>query len=143
MYRIPALRPQIDWSFRYPPSAPLIEQPPTPPASPDASEGSSSEIPVQDWSKLPPESAYFLGVNRGRQSLRRSYLSGVLTPYMPGKRSFGVNLKTREGQDLVRQLVSQADVLVSALVEAACSVDWKSDIYCYRWKTTFLESLMN
>lgn len=31
----------------------------------------------------------------------------------PGKRSFGVNLKTKEGQDLVRKLVEQADVLVS------------------------------
>lgn len=50
---------------RYPPSAPLVEQPPTPPPSPDASEGTSSQIPIQDWSKLPPESAYFLGVNRG------------------------------------------------------------------------------
>lgn len=30
----------------------------------------------------------------------------------PGKRSFGVNLKTKEGQDLVRELIKEADVLV-------------------------------
>lgn len=33
-----------------------------------------------------------------------------------GKRSFGVNLKTKEGQDLVRKLVEQADVLVSSSI---------------------------
>jgi len=83
----------------YPPSAPLVETPPTPPPSPSTASDSANArpLPVQDWGKLPPESAYFLSVNRG-------------------KRSLGVNLKTKEGQDIVRELVKKADVLIENYV---------------------------
>lgn len=84
-------------SRRYPPAAPLIEQPETPPSTPSSENPNLKAVPVQDWSKLPPESAYFLSVNRG-------------------KRSLGVNLKTEEGQDLVRELVKNADVLVRSFL---------------------------
>jgi len=75
-----------------PPSAPLIEQPPTPPSTP-----SGDEPPlVNDWSKLPAESAYFLSVNRG-------------------KRSLTVNLKAPEGVEIVHKLVADADILCVAM----------------------------
>ena len=69
-------------------SAPLIEQPPTPPSTPS---GDAPPI-VNDWSKLPPESAYFLSVNRG-------------------KRSLTVNLKAPEGVEIVHKLIADADIL--------------------------------
>jgi succinate--hydroxymethylglutarate CoA-transferase len=89
---------------RYPPAAPLIEQPDTPPSSPSSENPKLKAVPVQDWSKLPPESAYFLSVNRG-------------------KRSLGVNLKTKEGQDLIRELVKDADVLVRWLLLSVVYLD--------------------
>lgn len=52
------------------------------------------QLREDDWSKLPPESAYFLSVNRG-------------------KRSVGVNLKSPEGLKIVHELIAKADVLVS------------------------------
>jgi crotonobetainyl-CoA:carnitine CoA-transferase CaiB-like acyl-CoA transferase len=53
--------------------------------------------------------------NRGMPPILQKILRTSADEYAtrPGKRSFGVNLKTKEGQDLVRKLVSQADVLVS------------------------------
>lgn len=45
------------------------------------------------WSSLPPESAYFLSVNRS-------------------KRSVTIDLKSRAGLGIVRKLVEQADVVV-------------------------------
>lgn len=45
------------------------------------------------WSKLPEESAYFLAVNRN-------------------KRSITVDLKSREGREILHNLVRQADVVV-------------------------------
>lgn len=50
-----------------PPFAPLIELPVTPPGTPKAENPDLKALPVQDWSKLPPESAYFLSVNRGER----------------------------------------------------------------------------
>jgi len=72
----------------------LIELPPTPPSSPKAGQ---PELRVDDWSKLPPESSYFLQANRG-------------------KRSVTVNLKSPEGLALVKELVAKADVLVENYV---------------------------
>ncbi|KAM0755366.1 CAIB/BAIF family enzyme [Meredithblackwellia eburnea MCA 4105] len=75
-----------------PPSAPLIEVPPTPPCS------SNENSPRQsDWSKLPPESTYFLSVNRN-------------------KRSVGVNLKNPNGLKIVHELIKKADVLLENYV---------------------------
>lgn len=84
----------------FPPSAPLQEHTPSSSSSSDVPSKESPDlkaVPVQDWSKLPPESAYFLAANRG-------------------KRSLGVNLKTKEGQDIVRKLIEDADVLVENYV---------------------------
>jgi succinate--hydroxymethylglutarate CoA-transferase len=75
----------------HPPSAPTIEQPLTPPSTPGATE-TTGEL-TSDWSTLPPESAYFLSVNRG-------------------KRSVGVNLKDPRGLKIVRDMISEADILV-------------------------------
>ncbi|GBE88350.1 hypothetical protein SCP_1301650 [Sparassis crispa] len=58
--------------------------PPSAPTSPKASSSSSD---------LPPESAYFLAVNRN-------------------KRSITVNFKTAEGLEILRKLIQQSDVLV-------------------------------
>ncbi|KDE06820.1 hypothetical protein MVLG_02856 [Microbotryum lychnidis-dioicae p1A1 Lamole] len=76
-----------------PPSAPLIDVPPTPPTSPT----SKVQLRTDDWFKLPPESTYFLQANRG-------------------KRSIGINLKHPEGLKLVLELVKKADVLVENYV---------------------------
>lgn len=77
---------------RNPPSAPLtIERPLTPPASP---KDGVAQLRTEDWSQLPPESTYFLGVNRG-------------------KRSVGVNLKDPEGLKIVHELIAKADIFVS------------------------------
>lgn len=48
------------------------------------------------WSELAPESTYFLSVNRQ-------------------KRSIGVDMKKKEGLDVIKRLVKQADVLVSSI----------------------------
>ncbi|GAA6050591.1 hypothetical protein JCM3770_001477 [Rhodotorula araucariae] len=78
-----------------PPSAPLIEMPPTPPPSPAA--GGEVALRSEDWNALPPESPYFLQVNRG-------------------KRSVGLDFKKEEGKEVLRELVKQADVLVENYV---------------------------
>ncbi|GAA5937720.1 CaiB/BaiF CoA transferase family protein [Sporobolomyces koalae] len=78
-----------------PPSAPLIDLPPTPPSSPSP-EGQPS-LRTEDWNSLPPESAYFLQANRG-------------------KRSLGLDFKQEAGKEILRQLVKQADVLVENYV---------------------------
>ncbi|KAH9480538.1 Succinate--hydroxymethylglutarate CoA-transferase [Psilocybe cubensis] len=74
-----------------PPSAPLLA------SAPDASK------------HLPPESAYFLAVNRN-------------------KRSITVNLKTPEGLEIVRKLVEKSDVLVENFVAgklASLGLGWE------------------
>ena len=76
------------WS---PPSAPTIS------TAPAASE------------HLPPESAYFLAVNRN-------------------KRSMTVNFKTPEGLDIIRKLVERSDVLVENFVSgklASMGLGWE------------------
>ncbi|GAA6004166.1 hypothetical protein JCM10207_002463 [Rhodosporidiobolus poonsookiae] len=78
-----------------PPSAPLVELPPTPPPSPSAD--GAPQLRTEDWNALPPESAYFLQVNRG-------------------KRSLGLNFKSEEGKEVLRELVKRADVLVENYV---------------------------
>ncbi|GFZ45634.1 hypothetical protein JCM24511_03362 [Saitozyma sp. JCM 24511] len=65
-----------------------------PPSAPLPSASSEASYPRPD---LPPESAYFLQANRN-------------------KRSLTLNLKSREGQDIARRLVQQADVLVENYV---------------------------
>merc|ERR1719487_1204019 len=67
-----------------PPSAPLVEMPPTPPPSPSLD--GQPALRVDDWNSLPPESAYFLQVNRG-------------------KRSVGLNFKKEEGKEVLCELV--------------------------------------
>lgn len=70
------------------------------------------------WDTLPPESAYFLSVNRG-------------------KRSVGVNLKDPEGLKIVHELIAKADVLV----RWSRSFRWTKLMLCgCRSRTTFLES---
>ncbi|GAA5838199.1 hypothetical protein JCM5353_006038 [Sporobolomyces roseus] len=78
-----------------PPSAPLIELPPTPPASPSLD--GQPQLRTEDWNSLPPESAYFLQANRG-------------------KRSLGLDFKKEEGKAILRKLVKEADVLVENYV---------------------------
>ncbi|GAA5886776.1 hypothetical protein JCM6882_005885 [Rhodosporidiobolus microsporus] len=80
-----------------PPSAPLIELPPTPPPSPSPDGQSKPQLRTEDWNALPPESAYFLQVNRG-------------------KRSLGLDFKKPEGKEVLRELVKQADVLIENYV---------------------------
>ncbi|KXN88152.1 Succinate--hydroxymethylglutarate CoA-transferase [Leucoagaricus sp. SymC.cos] len=75
----------------HPPSAPLAEDAPT--AS----------------THLPPESAYFLAVNRN-------------------KRSITVNFKTSEGLKIIRQLIERSDVLVENFVSgklASLGLGWE------------------
>ncbi|GAA95051.1 hypothetical protein E5Q_01706 [Mixia osmundae IAM 14324] len=86
----------------YPPFAPSTgaKAHPAPPAlAQDGSEkvSTTKDDSQADWSNLPPESAYFLSVNRG-------------------KRSLGLNLKTQEGQAIVKELIKKADVLVENYV---------------------------
>ncbi|BGP41879.1 hypothetical protein JCM10450v2_005950 [Rhodotorula kratochvilovae] len=78
-----------------PPSAPLVEMPPTPPPSPSLD--GKPALRTEDWNSLPPESAYFLQVNRG-------------------KRSVGLDFKKEEGKEILRELVKKADVLVENYV---------------------------
>ncbi|GAA5877236.1 hypothetical protein JCM8547_006305 [Rhodosporidiobolus lusitaniae] len=80
-----------------PPSAPLIELPPTPPSSPSPNSAGKPALRVEDWNSLPPESAYFLQANRG-------------------KRSLGLDFKKPEGKAILKKLVEQADVLVENYV---------------------------
>ncbi|GAA5838757.1 hypothetical protein JCM11251_006728 [Rhodosporidiobolus azoricus] len=80
-----------------PPSAPLIELPPTPPPSPTPDGQATPQLRTEDWSSLPPESAYFLQVNRG-------------------KRSLGLDFKKEEGKETLRELVKKADVLIENYV---------------------------
>ena len=59
----PRSRPELTLLLRrtgIPPSAPLIEMPPTPPPSPSLD--GEPALRVEDWNSLPPESAYFLQV---------------------------------------------------------------------------------
>ncbi|KAK4049854.1 hypothetical protein OIV83_003910 [Microbotryomycetes sp. JL201] len=77
-----------------PPSAPLLDR--TAPNE-SSSEPGQPQLRQQDWSKLPPESAYFLQANRG-------------------KRSMTLDLKHPDGLQLVRDLIKQADVLVENYV---------------------------
>ena len=63
-------------------------QPPCAPLSPDAPE---------EAAHLPPESAYFLSVNRG-------------------KRSITVNFKEPDGLKIIRELIKDADVLVENFI---------------------------
>ncbi|KAH8915702.1 CAIB/BAIF family enzyme [Atractiella rhizophila] len=81
----------------FPPSAPMIETPPTPPPSPSPG-GVAPKIQRKDWSKLPPESAYFLCVNR-----------------------IEVDLKSDEGREIVYSLIRDADVLVENYVPGKLS----------------------
>lgn len=75
------------WS---PPSAPTLHQ------APQTVEGERNGLRKEDWSGLPPESAYFLSVNRN-------------------KKSVGVNLKSVEGLKIVHELIAKADILVRSL----------------------------
>ncbi|EKM79349.1 hypothetical protein AGABI1DRAFT_113921 [Agaricus bisporus var. burnettii JB137-S8] len=75
----------------HPPSAPLLNE------APDSS------------SHLPPESAYFLAINRN-------------------KRSITVNLKKPEGIEIIRELVKRSDVLVENFVSgklASMGLGWE------------------
>lgn len=75
----------------HPPSAPLADD------APAAS------------SHLPPESAYFLAINRN-------------------KRSITVNFKTPEGLEIIRELVKRSDVLVENFVSgklATMGLGWE------------------
>jgi succinate--hydroxymethylglutarate CoA-transferase len=75
------------WS---PPSAPLVE------TAPGAAH-------------LPPESAYYLAVNRN-------------------KRSVTVNFKTAEGLDIIRKLIAKSDVLVENFISgklASMGLGWE------------------
>ena len=56
----------------------------------------------EEWSSLPPESAYFLSVNRNKKSL-------------------GVNLKNPDGLKIVHELIAKADILVSRPVKLLSS----------------------
>lgn len=56
-------------------------------------ETEESKANADRWDSLPPESAYFLSVNRN-------------------KRSLGLNIKSEKGKEIVKQLVKEADVLV-------------------------------
>ncbi|GAA5971032.1 hypothetical protein JCM21900_002785, partial [Sporobolomyces salmonicolor] len=78
-----------------PPSAPLIELPPTPPPSSPAD--GKPQLRTEDWNSLPPESAYFLQANRG-------------------KRSLGLDFKAQEGKEVLRKLIKEADILVENYV---------------------------
>lgn len=62
-----------------PPSAPLLEKTPSHP----------------EWASLPPESAYYLGVNRNKRS---------------------ITLDLKKGRAVIHELVRQADVLVENYV---------------------------
>ena len=52
---------------------------------------------ADDWDTLPPESAYFLSVNRS-------------------KRSLTLNLKSPEGLTIIKELIKRADILVENYV---------------------------
>ncbi|KAK4706141.1 succinate---hydroxymethylglutarate CoA-transferase, partial [Phenoliferia sp. Uapishka_3] len=77
-----------------PPSAPLVETPSTPPSSP---KDGTVQLRPENWNALPPESTYFLSVNRN-------------------KRSVGVNLKAAGGLKVVQDLIRKADVLIENYV---------------------------
>lgn len=87
--------PTLLTTRRNPPSAPLLETPLTPPASPK--EG-AVQLRADDWNQLPPESTYFLSVNRN-------------------KRSVGVNLKSPGGLKVVQDLIAKADVLIEVSLD--------------------------
>lgn len=127
---------------RYPPSAPLIEQPPTPPPSPGGLEGSTSDIPIQDWSKLPPESAYFLGVNRGilRHSLIRRNM--LICQTSRQKKLWSQPQDKRGARSSPPTSLSSGCSGESRIKAKSCEIR-TSDILCHRWKTMFRASLMN
>lgn len=81
----------LDEGSWYPPAAPIIENAP------------------KEASHLPPESAYFLAVNRN-------------------KRSMTVNFKTPEGLEIVKKLVKKSDVLVENFISgklASMGLGWE------------------
>jgi succinate--hydroxymethylglutarate CoA-transferase len=89
---LPNLHDPGSWS---PPSAPLVEN------SPSAT------------SHLPPESAYFLAVNRN-------------------KRSITVNFKTPDGLEIMKKLIQQSDVLVENFVAgklASMGLGWEVNLH--------------
>lgn len=97
-----------------PPSAPIVNN--SPPASTEkSSDGSKGAVALreEDWSSLPPESAYFLSVNRNKKSL-------------------GVNLKNPDGLKIVHELIAKADILVSRLIILDRSLLSRGD----RWRIT-------
>lgn len=99
--------------FRNPPSAPLIQDAET---GPKIVEG-KVQLRKDDWSKLPPESTYFLSWSLVFQVAHctQSLLAVLLLPGVNrGKRSVGVNLKDAEGLKIVHELIAKADVLVSS-----------------------------
>lgn len=65
----------------------------SPPFAPNQPQLKAPEGKQDYWNDLPPESAYFLSVNRN-------------------KRSITVDLKSQKGKEIVHQLVKKADVLV-------------------------------
>ena len=77
-----------------PPSAPIVHHSP---ASTVENSNGADGLRKVDWSTLPPESAYFLSVNRNKKSL-------------------GVNLKNPEGLKIVHELIAKADILVSFII---------------------------
>ncbi|GAA5977565.1 hypothetical protein JCM10908_005022 [Rhodotorula pacifica] len=80
-----------------PPSAPLVQTPPTPPPSPKPGAEDEPQLRIDDWNNMPPESAYFLQVNRG-------------------KRSLTLDFKKEAGKEVLRALIKEADVLVENYV---------------------------
>ncbi|BGP56865.1 hypothetical protein JCM8202v2_004498 [Rhodotorula sphaerocarpa] len=80
-----------------PPSAPLVQTPPTPPPSPKMGAEDEPQLRVEDWNSMPPESAYFLQANRG-------------------KRSLTLDFKKEAGKEVLRALIKEADVLVENYV---------------------------
>ncbi|KAK4050187.1 hypothetical protein OIO90_005169 [Microbotryomycetes sp. JL221] len=75
-----------------PPSAPLLDR-----QAPTDDQHNQTKLRQQDWSKLPPESAYFLQANRG-------------------KRSLTLDLKHPKGLEIAHNLIKQADILVENYV---------------------------
>lgn len=82
----------LKWSGSWsPPSAPLLDKAPS------------------DASHLPPESAYFLAVNRN-------------------KRSITVNFKDPSGLEILKKLVQESDVLVENFISgklASMGLGWE------------------
>ena len=80
-----------------PPSAPTLHQSPPANSTPSKSNDKGPTLRKEDWTSLPPESAYFLSVNRNKKSL-------------------GVNLKNPDGLKIIHQLIAKADILVRVII---------------------------